>query len=98
MIKVVLSRQIKANTETKLVEALMDLRAAALHQPGYITGETLMNTADPHNILVISTWISLEHWKAWKESEQRIELDEALMPLLSSEEQVSTYYVVGREM
>jgi heme-degrading monooxygenase HmoA len=97
MIKVVISRQIKEGAETKVQEMLMDLRAAALHQPGYVTGETLVSINDPHNILTVGTMTSLEHWKAWRESEQRIELANLLRPFLVKDEEFSIYYLVGRE-
>ncbi len=97
MMRVIINRQIRKDTEAKVKEALIDLRTAALHQPGYITGETLVNTADPRNILIISTWASLEHWRAWQENQQRIELTGRLNQFLLSEEQTSTYYVVEAE-
>ena len=97
MIKVIVRRRIKEGIEVKAEEALKDLRAAALHQPGYVTGETWVDTADPHTVLTISTWASLGHLKAWLENEQRIERADLLRPLLQTEEQISTYHVVGGE-
>ncbi len=96
MVKVMIKRQTKKETEVGVHDSLAELRAAAMRQPGYVSGETLVNTANPREILVISTWLSLKHWKAWQESKQRTELDEAFRPLVA-EEQVSTYYIVARE-
>lgn len=96
MVKVMIKRQIKENTEVKVHDSLVDYRAAAMRQPGYVSGETLVNTSNPHEILVISTWLSLEHWKTWQGSKQRVELANSLRPLVA-EEQISTYYVAARE-
>lgn len=97
MIKVIISRQIKKGAEAKVEEMLMDLRGAALHQPGYITGETLVSVADPHKVVTVGTMLSLEHWKAWHECERRIELATLLRPLLERDEEYSIYYLAGRE-
>lgn len=96
MVKVMVKRQTKKDTEVEVHDSLVELRAAAMRQPGYVSGETLVNTANPREILVISTWLSLKHWKAWQESRQRVELGDALRPFVL-EEQVSTYYIAARE-
>jgi hypothetical protein len=43
---------------SKLIEHLLDLRAATLHQPGYISGETLVKGDDPKYVMIVYTWIS----------------------------------------
>jgi heme-degrading monooxygenase HmoA len=96
MVKVLIKRETKKETEVKVHDSLVALRAAAMRKPGYVSGETLVNTANPREILVISTWLSLKQWKAWQESKQRMALDDALRPFVL-EEQVSTYYIAARE-
>jgi heme-degrading monooxygenase HmoA len=96
MVKVMIKRQTKKDTEVEVHDSLVELRAAATRQPGYVSGETLVNTSNPREILVISTWLSLKLWKAWQESKQRMELGHALRPFVV-EEQVSTYYVAAKE-
>jgi len=96
MVKVLIRRQTKENTEVEVHDSLVEYRVAAMRQPGYVSGETLVNTRDPREILVISTWRSLEHWKAWQRSTQRAELAKSLGPLIA-EEQVTSYYIAARE-
>ena len=96
MVKVLISRQIKEDMEAKVHDSLVEYRVAAMRQPGYISGETLINTSNPQEILVISTWHSLEHWKAWEGSKQRAALAKLLGPLIA-EEQVTSYYIAARE-
>ncbi len=96
MVKVLIRRQTKENAEVEVHDSLVEYRVAAMRQPGYISGETLVNTSNPREILVISTWRSLEHWKAWQRSNQRAELAKLLGPLIS-EEQVTSYYIAARE-
>ena len=42
MIKVLLERRVAKENLTRLIGYLVDLRAAALKQKGYVTGETLV--------------------------------------------------------
>ncbi len=73
---------------------LRELRAAALHYPGYVTGETLVSTEDRSIITVISTWRGLEDWKAWETSETRDKVYQQIRPLLLAEPNISTYHIV----
>jgi heme-degrading monooxygenase HmoA len=70
-VKVMIKRQIKEG-KTKEVFALLNrIRADAMNQTGYITGETLLCYNDPRRLLVISTWQSIENWLAWKDNKER---------------------------
>ncbi len=70
-IKVLIKRRIKEG-KTRLAFALLNkMRADAMEQPGYISGETLINHDDPREILVISLWQSPENWFKWKENRER---------------------------
>ncbi|WP_457553300.1 antibiotic biosynthesis monooxygenase family protein [Desulfobacula sp.] len=73
-----------------LSEMLIELRAMADRQPGYISGETLRNIDDPNEYLVISTWKSVEAWGWWFRNEERAELEGKVDALLGS----STVYKV----
>ncbi|MDD4860331.1 MAG: antibiotic biosynthesis monooxygenase [Dehalococcoidales bacterium] len=97
MIKVLLERQVKRADFPKILEHLQDLRAAALYQPGYVFGETLLKGDDPVEVLVISTWASEEHWNAWLTSEERIELESANSHLLLDETKISVYKILAAE-
>lgn len=91
MIKVLLERQVKKENYGKLIDHLMDLRAAALRQQGYISGETLVKGNDPIDVLTISTWMSEEHWKYWTTSRERIQLNDIIGSLIEGESKVNIY-------
>ncbi len=57
---------------------LKKLRFKAMNHDGYISGETLISTDDHQEIMVISTWRSLEDWNSWKESKERKAIDAQL--------------------
>ena len=62
-----------------------------MRQPGYITGETLREAEKPSVFMVISTWITLEAWKAWQTSRQRLLIEEMMDPLLTDARKVRVF-------
>lgn len=70
-VKVFIKRYVKKGKTKEAVELLKDVRSHALKQPGYISGETLINHYDPCNITVVSTWQTIDDWIRWQESDER---------------------------
>lgn len=90
MVRVIIEHQ--AKDAERLIDTIRELRNEAMKQPGYITGETLVNTEDTSNVLVISTWQSLEYWKAWDTSETRVKITQRINQLLVKPYTVRTYH------
>ena len=97
MVRIVIERHLKEDKKGDLMPLLRELRAVAMHKPGYVTGETLASTEHPSIISTLSTWRSLEDWKAWEKSEPRIKLYERIEPLLVEKPKVSIYQVMATE-
>ena len=97
MLRIIIERHVKENKQGELVTLLRELRTAAVHQPGYVTGETLANTEDASIISTLSTWRSLEDWKAWEKSESRNRLNRQIESLLREKPRVSIYEVMATE-
>ena len=54
-IEVMIKRKIMQGPQArKLVPLILQLRALATYQPGYITGKTLYNVENPDDCLVVS--------------------------------------------
>jgi pentatricopeptide repeat protein len=70
-VKIFIKRYVKKGRTQEAVELLKEVRSYALKQPGYISGETLINHYDPCNITVVSTWQTIDDWIRWEESDQR---------------------------
>lgn len=70
-VKVFIKRYVKADKTAEAIELLRDVRSHALKQPGYISGETLINHYDPCSIAVVSTWQTIDDWIRWQESDER---------------------------
>ena len=74
VIKVIITRKVTGDKQKDLLPLLLELRAKAMDQNGYISGETLKGISDPEEFMVISTWKSLEDWKAWEGNPEREEI------------------------
>jgi len=89
-VKIIILRKVKIEKEKQLTPILLKLRSLAMAQPGYISGETLMNADDPEQYLVISSWRSLDYWNQWVASEDRSRIQGEIDEILGE----TTYYQV----
>jgi heme-degrading monooxygenase HmoA len=94
VVKVILLRRVPGEVANELKPLLTELRALALAQPGYISGETLMNADDPEETLVISTWASMHHWNDWLRNGERRMVQQQIDSLLGEETLYQVYYNV----
>lgn len=96
MIRVMIERH--AKTGEDLSAPLVELRVAAIvHYPGYFGGETLVNTGDSSDIVVISTWRSIEDWERWAASDTRAKLYQRIEPLLQEKPKVRVFQIMATE-
>jgi heme-degrading monooxygenase HmoA len=91
MIRVMIERHCQPGKEAQLRDLLLELRSAAMRQPGYISGETLREAGNPSVFMVISTWITRDAWKAWQTSRQRLLIEEMMDSLLTDARKVSVF-------
>jgi heme oxygenase (mycobilin-producing) len=79
MIRVVLEHRTKDEENARqLIEGIKAVRAEARKQHGFIMGDTLVDVIDPCHVVVLSSWQTLEDWKAWDESRIR----KSMLPLI----------------
>ena len=70
-VKILIKRSIGQEVAPVVRPLIVELRAHAMKQPGYISGETLKSIERPGEYLVISTWQSLDEWNKWLNSQDR---------------------------
>jgi heme-degrading monooxygenase HmoA len=70
-IKILLERKFKEDPSLEEIKIINELRIGAMHQNGYVGGETLVDLDDHRKIVVISVWTSKAAWEKWKNSDQR---------------------------
>ena len=78
-IEVLIKRRIEQGPQArKAVPLILQLRALATFQPGYISGETFFNLDNPEDCLVVSRWETREDWERWRRSEERSEIQKKI--------------------
>ena len=91
-IEVMIKRKIKQGPQArKMVPLILQLRALATYQPGYISGRTLCNVENPEDCLVISEWQSLEDWYNWMKSEERTKIENKIVSLTEEKTDYTIY-------
>ena len=91
-IGVLIKRVTKNGNDAKiLLPHIIELRALAVRQPGYISGETFFNLDCAEECLVISRWTALEHWNHWTQDARRIEIEDNLKTHLGVRSEYSIY-------
>ena len=91
-IEVMIKRKVQPGHPAKqLVPLILRLRAMALDQPGYISGETLCNMNNPEECLVISRWQTIEDWNRWANSERRAEIEKKIESLTGEKSEYTVY-------
>ena len=86
--KILIKRKFKKGKQKEIIALLRELRSGALHQPGYISGETLTSNEDPQTMMVIGTWQNMESWNNWKRNSTRQTLEQ----MLETYQEASTEY------
>jgi len=76
--KILIKRKFNKGKKREIIALLKELRAMALQQPGYISGETLSAVDQPQTLMVIGTWQDMESWHNWRENDTRKTLEQML--------------------
>ena len=93
-VKVFIKRVIPEGKVKVLLPLFRRLRNLAINRPGYISGETLRGIDNVGQFLVISTWQSIDNWRQWVVSPERIEIQDEIDSQLE-EETVYEIYQYG---
>jgi antibiotic biosynthesis monooxygenase (ABM) superfamily enzyme len=93
-VTVLIDRTFKPEGLQKAYEVIVKLRSLATLEPGYISGQTLVSTANPNRLVVMGTWATVQNWNQWRDSELRKQQIQKLEPLSESPEKVDVLMVV----
>lgn len=94
-VKILIKRSISQEVAPVVRPLIVELRAHAMKQPGYISGETLKCIDRPGEYLVISTWQSLDEWNKWLESQERKILEDKIDAITGQGTEYSTFVQLG---
>lgn len=89
MIRVLIDRHVAATLESAYSLQSRLLLQQAVGAPGFISGETLVDTHDNNHRLTLCNWRSVADWDRWYHSDQRKEMMNELNPLMDQEEKIT---------
>ena len=83
-VKVLIKRKVAEKNMPELDALLRKMRALTLSRKGYISGESFNRVDEEGVSMVISTWQTLDDWREWTLSKERIELQDQIDKLLGA--------------
>jgi heme-degrading monooxygenase HmoA len=90
-VKVLIKRKVAEKQVPELDALLKKLRALTLSRKGYISGESFTRLDEPGVSMVISTWQSIDDWRDWTLSKERIELQNQIDKLIGAPTQYEIF-------
>ncbi|MDX2500178.1 MAG: antibiotic biosynthesis monooxygenase family protein [Deltaproteobacteria bacterium] len=90
-VKIIIKRSIPPEKSGQLMPLFKKLRSLAMNQPGYISGETLQNVDTPGEIVVISTWQTVDEWQRWVTHKERLKIQSQIDMLLDIKTEYTVY-------
>ncbi|MBE9519876.1 MAG: antibiotic biosynthesis monooxygenase [Proteobacteria bacterium] len=94
-VKILIKRSIGQEVAQVVRPLIVELRAHAMRQPGYISGETLKRIDRPGEYLVVSTWQSVNEWNKWINSQERNILEEKIEAITGTVTEYTPYVQLG---
>jgi heme oxygenase (mycobilin-producing) len=91
MTKVLIRRMIPADAGPELEKLLRQMRSSTIERRGYVFGETLYRVDVPGEVLVISTWQTIQDWERWFQSPERMEIQTRIDVLLQTPTEYAIY-------
>ncbi len=90
-VRIIIDRKVKKGKEAEFAKLLRELRTKVVPSKGYISGETLRSLDDHYNYIVITTWQSVDDWKAWEKNPERKKIQAKIEKLLSRPAKTKIY-------
>ncbi|MBZ0333797.1 antibiotic biosynthesis monooxygenase family protein [Marinobacter sp. AL4B] len=89
MIRVLIERHIAETLETAYEDRARKVLQQAISAPGFISGETLVDSKDPNHRITLANWRSEFDWDRWYNSEERKNLMSELVPMMDQDEHIT---------
>lgn len=95
MIRVLIERHIAESLETAYEERSRKVLQTAVAAPGFISGETLVDSHDPNHRITLANWRSETDWSRWYSSDDRRDLMAELIPMMDKDEAITVLQQSG---
>ena len=89
MIHVLIERHIAEGMLSTYEENSKQVMHHTYMVPGFIAGESFIDTHEPNHRYLLCKWRSIQDWYRWLQSEERKELHNLIHPILTQPEIVT---------
>jgi heme-degrading monooxygenase HmoA len=89
--RIMIERKFKNPITSDILRIIDEIRVKALRQRGYVGGETVVNADDDRDVLVISSWASVNDWEAWYETKDWKDYEKELAPHLDGPVELTVF-------
>ena len=89
MIRVLIERHIAESLERAYEERSLRILQRAVSAPGFVSGESLVDSSDPNHRFTLANWRSESDWQRWMQSEERKSLMAELIPMMDRDEVIT---------
>jgi len=91
-VQVIIKRKVKQGQQAKdLVPLILQMRAIAIHQSGFISSDTWSDVDDPGECMIVSRWQTAEDWNRWAHSKKRLKIDKKIEALTGYKSEYKVY-------
>lgn len=71
-VPLMVEREVIPGAQAEIKALLRQLRSSATRQPGFISGETVIDAYNPCAFLTVSIWASIAAWESWRVDPERV--------------------------
>lgn len=89
MIHVLIERHIAESMLSTYEENSKQVLQKTYMVPGFISGESFIDTQEPNHRYLLCKWRSIQDWYRWAQSEERKDLHTLINPILTQPEIVT---------
>lgn len=91
-VKIIITRTVPQEKAREMIPLFRKMRALAIKQPGYISGETLKSSDRPNTFIVISSWQTAGDWEKWLISKERQDIQASVDALLGGKTEYEMFH------
>ena len=81
-VTLMVERNVIPGEQESVKRLLRELRSNATRQPGFISGQSVIDAFSPTRVMTITMWTSMAAWEAWENSPERVSITGRIAGLL----------------
>ena len=87
-ITLTVERRVVPGNQGRIKDLLRLLRSRATRQPGFVSGQTVVDAFNPAIFMTVSIWSNMSVWERWEKNSERCEIVDQINTMLQDEPKV----------